>query len=306
MAVTTASCSRGVLGGFRTADEIVTNPIDWYADRDVKLRTGTSVTEIDRERGAVRCSDGRDVPFDALVIATGSRSFLPPIEGIAGPHVHVFRTIADCEGIRAAARGARHAVVLGGGLLGLEAAYGLRALGVAPTVVHLMPTLMEQQLDRDGGLALQGRIEAAGIAVRTNARAARFFDDAGERGVELADGTRIAGDLIVVCCGIVPNVDLARAAGLAVERGVVVDDGLQTSDPRIFAIGECAQHAGTLYGLVEPRLGASENFGRTSHRNGEPVSRLAHGDETQSGRRQRRGARRAGSSAGRCRRDGDR
>jgi NAD(P)H-nitrite reductase large subunit len=115
-----------------------------------------------------------------------------------------------------------------------------------------MPTLMEQQLDADGGTALLRRIEAAGILVKTSARAVRAYDDATGRGIELADGRRIAGDLIVVCCGIVPNAELARAAGVAVERGIVVDDGLRTSDPKIYAIGECAQHSGTLYGLAEP------------------------------------------------------
>jgi NAD(P)H-nitrite reductase large subunit len=242
----------GVLGGFRALDEIVTHPVDWYGDRDITLRTGVRATAIDREARVVRCADGTDVAYDALVIATGSRALIPPIGGLDAPYVHAFRTIADCERIRAAAAGAARAVVLGGGLLGLEAAHGLRALGVEPTVVHLMPTLMEQQLDADGGTALARRIAANGIAVKTNARAVRVYDDEAGRGIELASGERIPGDLIIVCCGIVPNAELAREAGLPVERGIVVDDGLATGDPRIFAIGECAQHDGVVYGLVEP------------------------------------------------------
>jgi NAD(P)H-nitrite reductase large subunit len=137
-------------------------------------------------------------------------------------------------------------------LLGLEAASGLQHLGVATTVVHLAPTLMEQQLELSAGAALKARIESLGITVRTGVRTVGAYDDAGKRGIELAGGERIAGDIIVVCCGIVPNVDIAREAGLAVERGIVVDDGLQTSDPAIFAVGECAQHRGVTYGLVEP------------------------------------------------------
>ncbi len=142
--------------------------------------------------------------------------------------------------------------MLGGGLLGLEAASGLKALGVATAVVHLAPTLMEQQLELSAGTARQTRIESLGIAVRTGVRAVDAYAGADGRGIELASGEQIAGDITVVCCGIVPNVSIAREAGIAVERGIVVDDGLQTSDPAIFAIGECAQHRGVTYGLVEP------------------------------------------------------
>jgi NAD(P)H-nitrite reductase large subunit len=242
----------GVLGGFRNAGEIVTHPPDWYADRGVELHTGVRATHIDRAAKTVTCADGSSHAYDALVIATGSRPFIPPIAGLDGPNVHVFRTLEDCERIRAAAQGAHSAIVLGGGLLGLEAASGLKALGVATTVVHLAPTLMDRQLELSAGAALRARIEALGIAVRTGARAVAAYTDADGRGIELAGGERLAGDIIVVCCGIVPNVEIARDAGLAVERGITVDDGLQTSDPAIFAIGECAQHRGVTYGLVEP------------------------------------------------------
>jgi nitrite reductase (NADH) large subunit len=242
----------GVLGGFRAADDIVTHPPDWYAERRIRLQHATRAVAIDREHRTVTTAGGAVIAYDALVFATGSRPFVPPIPGLDAPHVFVMRTLDDCARIRAFARPGTRAIVLGGGLLGLEAASGLRALGAEPTVVHLMPGLMEQQLDADGSAALQRRIESLGIAVRTGARAVRAYDDARGRGIELADGECLAADLIVVCCGIVANTELARDAGLAVERGIVVDDGLQTSDPAIFAVGECAQHRGVVYGLVEP------------------------------------------------------
>ena len=242
----------GVLGGFRDAAEIVTHAPEWYDERRIALRRGTAAVAIDRERKTVTCADGERVPYDALVIATGSRPLVPPIPGLDAPHVFVMRTIDDCARIRSAVAPGSRAVVLGGGLLGLEAASGLRALGAIPTVVHMMPTLMEQQLDAEGGRALRTRIEALGIEVRTSARAVRAYDDPDGRGIELADGTRVPGDVIIVCCGIVPNVGLARDAGLAVERAIVVDDGLQTSDPAVYGLGECVQHRGVTYGLVEP------------------------------------------------------
>jgi len=242
----------GVLGGFRDAAEIITHPPEWYDERRIALRRGTRATAIDREQKRVTCADGSTVTYDALVIATGSRALVPPIPGLDAPHVFVMRTIEDCAKIQAAVAPGTRALVLGGGLLGLEAASGLRALGAEPTVIHLMPTLMEMQLDTEGGRALQRRIESMGITVRTGARAVAAYDDESGRGIELADGERIAGDVIVVCCGIRPNVELAREAGLAVERGIVVDDGLQTSDPAIFGVGECVQHRGAMYGLVEP------------------------------------------------------
>ncbi len=243
----------GVLVGMRDASDIVTHPLEWYDDRRVDLKIGCPAVAIDRERRVVHGADGSALPYDALVFATGSRPFVPPLRGLSQTqNVFVFRTLADCERIRTAAATAATAVVLGGGLLGLEAAAGLRALGIAPTVVHLMPTLMDVQLDPLGGSALAAKIEALGIAVRTGARAAAAYDDARGRGIELDDGTVVAGDLIVVCCGTVPNAELARDAGIACGRGIVVDDALRTSDERIFALGECAEHRGQLYGLVEP------------------------------------------------------
>ena len=242
-----------VLGGSREPGEIVTHPLAWYDDRRIELRSGARVVAVDRERRIVRTADGAETAYDALVFATGSRPVVPPVPGLSeAGNVFVFRTLADCDAIRAAASTATTAVVLGGGLLGLEAAAGLRALGVEPTVVHLPPSLMDVQLDANGGAALQRRIEALGIVVRADARAVRAYDDALGRGIELADGSRVAGDLIVLCCGTVPETRLAREAELACGRGIVVDDRLQTLDERVFALGECAEHRGVAYGLVEP------------------------------------------------------
>jgi NAD(P)H-nitrite reductase large subunit len=243
----------GVLGGHREHAEIVTHPIDWYAGRNVALHHGVRATAIDRENRVVRCEDGREVAYDALVLATGSRAFVPPIAGIADVRSSfVFRTVADCDAIAAAAQGKSRAIVLGGGLLGLEAAAGLRARGLVPTVVHLAPTLMEVQLDVYGGRALQRAIENLGIVVRTGAATVRAFQDENGCGIELAGGETLHADLIVVCCGTKPNVELAREAGLTVGRAIAVDHALQTSDPAIFALGECAEFRGELYGLVEP------------------------------------------------------
>jgi nitrite reductase (NADH) large subunit len=244
----------GVLGRHRAADDIVTHPEAWYGERELTLRSETPVARIDRDRRVVVCADGSETPYDALVLATGSAPFVPPIEGIAGRDVYVFRTLADCASIQSVARTGSRAIVLGGGLLGLEAASGLRALGAEVALVHLMPTLMEVQLDADGGRALQAKMELLGIDVRTGARSERVVRDAGGAvaGLELAGGTVLEADFIVVCCGIVPRAGLAREAGLEMGRGVVVDDGLRTSDDRIYAVGEVVTHRGTTYGLVEP------------------------------------------------------
>jgi NAD(P)H-nitrite reductase large subunit len=242
----------GVLGGFRTPAEIVTHAPEWYEERRITLRRGTTAIAIDRLEKCVTTDSGERVPYDALIIATGSRPVVPPIPGLDGPQVFVMRTIDDCTRIAAAVTPGMPVIVLGGGLLGLEAASGLRALGAEPTVVHMADTLMEMQLDPDGGRVLRVKIEALGIAVKSGARAVRTYDDARGRGIELADGAHVPGDLIVVCCGIVPNVGLARDAGLAVERAILIDDGMQTSDPAIYALGECVQHRGVTYGLVEP------------------------------------------------------
>lgn len=243
----------GVLGGERKSDEIVTHPIAWYDEHNVTLRAGNRVAKIDRARRVIVDEAGAEEPYDVLVLATGSRPFIPKIEGIDRPGVFAFRTLSDVHAIRDHAKGVKKAVVLGGGLLGLEAASGLRALGVEVTVVHLASWLMEQQLDRDAATALQPRIEALGIDVRTNVRATAVVGNVnGIEGVRLADGQLIEGQLVIVCCGITPNVEVAREGGLAIDRGIIVDDALRTSDEHVFALGECVQHRGNTYGLVDP------------------------------------------------------
>ncbi|MDE2571142.1 MAG: FAD-dependent oxidoreductase [bacterium] len=241
----------GVLGGKRSPDQIVTHDVSWYAQHGIALRG--AARRIDRARRVVVGADGYAEPYDVLVIATGSRAFVPPIEGTDAAGVHAFRTLEDCRNVRESAGGGKRAVVLGGGLLGLEAAAGLRALGLGVTVVELGPWLMPQQLDREGGEALRARIEALGIEVRGGARAERIVVQDGRAcGVALAGGETLGAEVVMLCCGIVPETRLAAEAGLAVGRGLLVDDALRTSDERIFALGECAEHRNVTYGIVEP------------------------------------------------------
>lgn len=220
---------------------------------DVDVRAGVTVTGIDRDRKLVTASDGSEVDYDTLVLATGSDAVLPPIEGLRSdlPGIEVFRTLDDCR--RIMGRCASRAIVLGGGLLGLEAARGLTGRGVAVTVVHAAPHLMERQLDGVAGRVLAGTLGRLGIESWVDISAARVLGKDRFRGLLLADGRRLSGDLLVVCCGVRPSVGLARAAGLRVDRGIVVDDGMRSvTDPTVYAVGDCAEHDGQLYGLVAP------------------------------------------------------
>jgi len=227
---------------------------DWFADREVRLRLGVAARHVDTAARVVELADGDRVAYDDLVLATGSRPFLPPVPGIDQPGVHVFRTAADAEAILAAAATARRAVVIGGGLLGLEAARGLRERGVAVTVVHLPDRLMELQLDAPAATLLARALRALKITVRTGATTTEIVGDATVEGVRLEGGEELPADLVVVAAGIRPEVDLARSAGLEVERGVLVDDELRTSAPGVRAVGECAEHRGSVYGLWAPLL----------------------------------------------------
>ena len=219
---------------------------------------GSEVTRIDRDERVVETSDGIRASYDVLVMATGSDPVVPPVHGIAGPDgklldgVFVFRTLEDCAAIAARAKRSTRAVVVGGGLLGLEAARGLMQHGVDVDVVHGMDRLMDLQLDPAGGAVLRRSVEALGVGVHLGSFASRVVGTRSVKGVGLADGREVKGDLVVLACGVRPNVALARAAGLDVDRGIVVTDELRTSDPYVFAIGECAQHRGTVYGLVAP------------------------------------------------------
>jgi nitrite reductase (NADH) large subunit len=242
-----------VLAGEKTIGEIVTHPYAWYAQHGVRLFTGNPVTAIDRTAQTVTIG-GADAPFpyDKLLLATGSKPLAPPIPGIGLPAVRAFRDIADTGAMIAAASEHRRAIVIGGGLLGLEAAWGLRRRGMAVAVVHLMPTLMERQLDMIAGEMLRLDLEARGIAFYTNSMTEAIVGSERLEGVRLADGSQIAGDLVIVAIGIRPNVELAAAAGLDVNRGILVGDDMRTSDPKIYAVGECVEHNGRVFGLVAP------------------------------------------------------
>jgi NAD(P)H-nitrite reductase large subunit len=219
---------------------------------------GVRVERIDRGAQTVHGSDGCAFAYDALVLATGSTAVVPPVHGIAGPSgkllpgVHVFRTVEDCAAIAREARRATRAVVVGGGLLGLEAARGLLEHGLSVDVVHGPDRLMDLQLDAVGGAVLRRAVEALGVGVHLGSFASAVLGTRCVTGIGLADGRTVDGDLVVLACGVRPQVALARDAGLEVDRGILVDDELRTSDPHVHAIGECAQHRGTVYGLVAP------------------------------------------------------
>ncbi|MFO1274144.1 MAG: nitrite reductase large subunit NirB [Rubrivivax sp.] len=248
-----------VLAGEQTLEQIVLNPLDWYAEQGITLHAGCKVTKIDRVKRLVVAEDGRggtvEAPYDRLLLATGSNPFVLPVPGKDLPGVIGYRDIADTQAMIDAAARYRHAVVIGGGLLGLEAANGLKQRGMDVTVVHLMPWLMERQLDDVAGGLLQKSLQDRGIRFEIGAQTEALL--AGPEGrvaqVRFQDGRTLPAELVVMAAGIRPNTALAQGAGLLVDRGIVVTDTLQTvTDPRIYAVGECAAHRGVAYGLVAP------------------------------------------------------
>ncbi|MEM7695376.1 MAG: nitrite reductase large subunit NirB [Pseudomonadota bacterium] len=242
-----------VLSGEKTYDDIIIHDETWYADREITLHRGKRVDEIDREQKRVVAADGTAAEYDTLLIATGSNPFVIPVPGHDLPGVVTYRDLEDVEAMIAAAKpGGRRAVVIGGGLLGLEAAAGLAARGMAVTVVHLADTLMERQLDPAAGYLLEKEVASRGITILTKANTEKILGDEHVTAVALKDGTTVLADLVVMAVGIRPAAALAKAAGLDVGRGIIVDDGLRTSDPSIFAVGECVEHRGACYGLVAP------------------------------------------------------
>jgi nitrite reductase (NADH) large subunit len=241
-----------VLAGEKRFDDIVTHDRNWYARNGFGLRAGTRIDTIDRVAREVVTSDGSRVPYDRLVIATGSHPIVIPVPGKDLPGVITFRDIADVDAMLTAAGNGRRAVVIGGGLLGLEAANGLLARGMTVTVVHLMATVMERQLDDAAGYLLRRELERRGLAVITEANTDCIFGDGRIEGVRLKDGREIPADLVVMAVGIRPNTDLGKVSGLATNRGIVVDDRMITSDEAILAVGECVEHRGQSYGLVAP------------------------------------------------------
>ena len=242
-----------VLAGEKTFDEIVINAQDWYDDNAITLISGDPVRQIDREHKRVVTASGRVEPYDKLLIATGSDPFIIPVPGKDLPGVVTFRDLDDVDRMLAAADRGGDAVVIGGGLLGLEAAHGLSLRGMKVTVVHLMPTLMERQLDEAAGWLLKEELERRGQTILTGADTECIVGDDGKvAGVRLKDGREIRADIVVMAVGIRPSTALAAQAGLDVERGILVDDDMVTSDPDILAVGECVQHRGLCYGLVAP------------------------------------------------------
>ncbi|AHE97788.1 nitrite reductase large subunit NirB [Thioalkalivibrio paradoxus] len=241
-----------VLAGEKTVDEILLNDDGWYAERGIRLHKGRRVAHIHRGRREVVAEDGTREPYDRLLLATGSTPFVIPVPGHDLPGVVSFRDLQDVDAMLAASRSHRRAVVIGGGLLGLEAANGLLRQGMEVTVVHLMDTLMERQLDPPAAALLQRSLEAKGLQFRLAAQTEAILGDGRVTGVRFRDGTEVPADLVVMAVGIRPNVELAKASGIHCERGVVVNDTLQTYDPVVYAVGECVQHRGQCYGLVAP------------------------------------------------------
>lgn len=241
-----------VLAGEKRFDDIIVHDDAWYAKNNVELRKGEPVVAIDRDARTVRTASGSIESYDSLILATGSKPVLIPVPGAELPGVVTFRDLDDVNAMLDAARKGGSAVVIGGGLLGLEAAAGLAAKGMKTTVVHLMPTLMERQLDPNAAYLLQRAIEKRGIEILTGANTSAILGDGRVEAVRLEDGRTIAADLVVMAVGIRPNTALAKEAGLEVKRGLLVDDFLRTSDDNIYAVGECVEHRGQCYGLVAP------------------------------------------------------
>jgi nitrite reductase (NADH) large subunit len=241
-----------VLAGEKAADEIVINAPEWYQKHGIDLRVGVRIVDVDADAKTVTGNDGSVTPYDKLLLATGSAPWLPPIDGLDKDGVFVFRTLDDTRELIRRSGPQTRAVVIGGGLLGLEAARGLQVQGCQVTVVHLMATLMERQLDPDGGSYLVGKMEELGVRVLLGRTTVAVLGNGHTEGVALSDGSCLDADLVVVAAGIRPNIDLAIRAGVTVNRGIVVNDLMETSHPDIFAVGECVEHRGVCYGLVAP------------------------------------------------------
>jgi nitrite reductase (NADH) large subunit len=241
-----------VLAGEKASDEIVLHPREWYVRNGIDLHAGTRIVSVDAADKTVTGDDGRVTPYDTLLLATGSRAWLPPIDGLHRHGVFAFRTLDDTRALVDRAAPGVKAIVIGGGLLGLEAARGLQVQGCDVTVVHLAQSLMERQLDPDAGSYLLGKMEEMGIRVLLGRTTIAVLGDDHVEGVALSDGACLDADLVVVAAGIRPNIDLAVQAGVTCNRGVVVNDYMETSDPDIFAVGECVEHRGVCYGLVAP------------------------------------------------------
>ena len=258
-----------VLAGETASHEIELKPAQWWRERGVTLKYGCRATEIDIGRRELKIENGESIAFSKLVLATGSTPLRLNVPGAELGGVHTFRDSRDVDLLLTLAAQKKRVVVVGGGLLGLEAAYGLAKAGASATLIHLMDRLMERQLDGPAAELLKSLVERKGIRILLNANTARLHGKVGVEAIELADGRRIETDAVIFAAGIRPNTALAIEAGIAVNRGVVVDDQLRTGAADIFALGECAEHRGICYGLVEPayeqaRVLAQHLSGRTA------------------------------------------
>nr|WP_283814241.1 FAD-dependent oxidoreductase [Bradyrhizobium liaoningense] len=259
-----------VLAGETGSHEIELRPADWWRHRGVTVRYGYRVTEIDTGRRELKIEGEESMEYSKLVLATGSTPLRLNLPGADLAGVHTFRDTRDVDLLLTLAAAKKRVVVVGGGLLGLEAAYGLAKAGAPVTLLHLMDRLMERQLDGPAADLLKTLVERKGIRILLNASTARIQGDGHVEAVELADGSRIEADAVIFAAGIKPNVALAKDAGIAVNRGIVVNDEMQTASPDIFALGECAEHRGTCYGLVEPAYEQARVLAR--HLAGKPAA----------------------------------
>lgn len=241
-----------VLANELAVEDIITHPPQWYADNGIELLLGKRVVNIDRNRRCVMDESGVEYEYDRLLITTGSKPFILPIEGNELDGVVAYRDIDDVNQMLCASKAYKKAVVIGGGLLGLEAANGLKKQGMAVTVVHLASHLLNRQLDPHAATLLQTYLKAQGIEFKMNAQTDKLTGQSRVQRIHFTDGTSLEADLVVMSAGIVPRIELAKNSGLPCERGILVNDAMQTDDPHIYAVGECAQHNGITYGLVAP------------------------------------------------------
>ncbi|MEO6079025.1 MAG: nitrite reductase small subunit NirD [Steroidobacteraceae bacterium] len=270
-----------LLAGETDREQLMLHPLHWYSERGITLHVGDPVVSIDRRQKRVISAAGVAVTYDRLLLATGSDPVRLKVAGHDLPGVFYFRNLDDVDGMQKQAADAQRAVVIGGGLLGLEAASGLRKLGLEVTVVHIRDRVMDKQLDDEAAGYLRASMEARGIAFRLAANTSAFTGAGRVRQVQLDDGTSLDAELVVVAAGITPRTELARSCGLHCDRGILVDDTLQTFDPAIYAVGECVQHRGATYGLVAPlweqaRVCAAHlaERGVTRYRGSSPASQL--------------------------------
>ncbi|MCH7393268.1 nitrite reductase small subunit NirD [Acinetobacter dispersus] len=245
-----------VLSGEKTIDDIMLHPHAWYRDKGIQFIADDPAIKIDRTRKVVHTEKGESVDYDRLIIATGSSPFIPPVQGVDLKGVISFRDIYDVNTMIKYCESKKNAVVIGGGLLGLEAAYGLKQRGMNVTVLHLMDRIMERQLDGRASRMLRHSIEQKGINIITEANTEALIGEEGHVSqVRLKDGTVLDADLVIFAVGIRPNIALAQSAGLRCNRGILVNDTMQTFDPSIYAVGECIEHRNQTFGLVEPLWG---------------------------------------------------